>query len=140
MSADTMSADKTAGATWPLSTAGQQDEMPGGVISAVTGRSDPTMSDAERVKLFLTIEMVFLLVSFFCGGFHFAFWSMMDSALMIQAIGITALVVVLDQEWMRVLAFRIAVVFYLSSIVAMGVAVLISGVVGWGPLLSLFRD
>jgi hypothetical protein len=40
---------------------------------------------------------------------------MMDTALMIQAIGITALVVVLDQQWMRVLAFRVAVLFYLSS-------------------------
>ncbi len=104
--------------------------------SAVRALHDP---DAERVKLFLTIQVVFLVISFFCGGFHFALWSMMDTALMIQAIGITALVVVLDQEWMRVLALRIAVLFYLSSITAMGVAVLISGAVGWSQLLFFLK-
>jgi hypothetical protein len=29
----------------------------------------------------------------FTGGFHFALWSMLDTALMIQAIGVTAVVV-----------------------------------------------
>ena len=94
------------------------------------------MSDAARVKLFLAIQIFFLFMTPFCGGFHFALWSMMDTALMIQAIGITALVVVLDQEWMRVYAFRIAVLFYVSSIMAMGVAVLVSGVVGWSGVFS----
>ena len=135
-----MNTEKSASAVWSLSPNGEPGEVHGDAISAVTLRSAPTMSDAERVKLFLTIEMVFLFISFFTGGFHFALWSMMDTALMIQAIGVTALVVVLDQEWMRVLAFRVAVLLYLSSITAMGVAVLISGVVGWGQMLSFLRN
>jgi hypothetical protein len=88
------------------------------------------------VKMFLMIQIFFLFITPFCGGFHFALWSMMDTALMIQAIGITALVVVLDQEWMRVYAFRLAVLFYVSSIMAMGGAVLVSGVVGWSRVFS----
>jgi hypothetical protein len=55
---------------------------------------------------------------------------------MIQSIGVTALIVVLDQEWMRMLAFRTAVLFYLSSITAMGIAVLVSGIVGWSSVFS----
>jgi hypothetical protein len=96
-----------------------------------SGASPPTMSDAARVKMFLAIQVAFLMLTPFTGGFHFSLWSMMDTALMIQAIGVTAVVVVLDQEWMRVLAFRLAVCLYLSAIMAMGTAVLISGVVGW---------
>ena len=129
-----MSTDKSS--LWPLPSPHEPGEATAGGTAAADPLSAPTMSDAARVKLFLGIQIFFLFITPFCGGFHFALWSMMDTALMIQAIGITALVVVLDQEWMRVYAFRTAVLFYVSSIMAMGVAVLVSGVVGWSGVFS----
>ena len=59
------------------------------------------MSEYERVKLFLMIQIGFLFLTPFTGGFRFALWSMMDTALMIQAIGVTALAAVLPEEWQR---------------------------------------
>jgi len=53
------------------------------------------------------------------------------SALLIQSIGITRLIVVLDQPRLRRLAFTTAIVLYLLALVDMGINVLISGVVGW---------
>jgi hypothetical protein len=67
----------------------------------------------------------------FTGGFQFKLWSMLDSALLIQSIGVTGLVLVLDETRQRRLAFKTAVVLYLLALVDMGVNVLISGVVGW---------
>ena len=59
------------------------------------------MSEYQRVKLFLMIQVGFLFLTPFTGGFRFALWSMMDTALMIQAIGVTALAAVLPEEWQR---------------------------------------
>ena len=56
---------------------------------------------------------------------------MLDSALLIQSISITRLIVVLDQPRLRRLAFTTAIVLYLLALVDMGINVLISGVVGW---------
>lgn len=87
--------------------------------------------EVGRVKIFLSIQAFFLMVSVFTGGFHFALWSMFDTALMIQSIGITALVIVLEEARLRRLAFKTAIVLYLVAILDMGINVLISGVVGW---------
>lgn len=84
-----------------------------------------------RVKIFLGIQAFFLVVSVFTGGFNFKLWSMLDTALMIQSIGATALVVVLEEARQRRLAFRVAIVLYLLAILDMGINVCISGVVGW---------
>ena len=56
---------------------------------------------------------------------------MLDSAFLIQSIGVTGLVFVLDEDKPRRLAFRAAVVLYLLGLLDMGINVLISGVVGW---------
>jgi hypothetical protein len=56
---------------------------------------------------------------------------MLDSALLIQSIGITGLVVVLDQPRLRRLAFTTAIILYLLALLDMGINVLVSGVVGW---------
>jgi len=61
----------------------------------------------------------------------FSLWSMLDTALMIQSIGVTALVVVLEEAKHRRLAFRVAIVLYLLAVLDMGINVCISGVVGW---------
>ena len=86
-----------------------------------------------RVKLFIGIQTLFLLLSVFTGGFNFKLWSMLDTALLIQSIGITGLVVVLEEARLRRLAFKVAIILYLLGLVDMGINVLISGVVGWKP-------
>jgi hypothetical protein len=92
----------------------------------------PTVTDElTRVKIFLGIQAFFLVVSVFTGGFNFKLWSMLDTALMIQSIGVTALVVVLDEARQRKMAFKVAIVLYLLAVLDMGINVCISGVVGW---------
>ena len=94
-------------------------------------RNPPVRDEVAGTKIFVGIQIGFLLLSVFTGGFQFKLWSMLDSALLIQSIGVTALVFVLDEEKLRRLAFRVAVVLYLLGIFDMGINVLISGVVGW---------
>jgi len=81
--------------------------------------------------MFIGIQAAFLVLSVFTGGFNFKLWSMLDSALLIQSIGVTTLVFVLDEDKLRRLAFRAAIVLYLLGLLDMGINVLISGVVGW---------
>jgi hypothetical protein len=87
--------------------------------------------ELTRVKIFLGIQAFFLVVSVFTGGFNFKLWSMLDTALMIQSIGVTALVVVLEDARQRRLAFKFAIILYLLAVLDMGINVCISGVVGW---------
>jgi len=102
------------------------------ISSAATPQNAPPQVDEiTRVKIFLGIQAFFLVVSIFTGGFNFKLWSMLDTALMIQSIGVTALVVVLEEARLRKLAFRIAIILYLLAVIDMGINVLISGVVGW---------
>lgn len=89
------------------------------------------VDEVTRVKLFLGIQAFFLVLSVFTGGFQFKLWSMLDSALLIQSIGVTSLVLVLDEAKLRRLAFKTAVLLYLLGVLDMGVNVLVSGVVGW---------
>lgn len=90
--------------------------------------------EVTRVKLFIGIQIFFLVISIFTGGFHFKVWSMLDTALLIQSIGITGLVVVLEEPGLRRLAFKVAIILYLLGLVDMGINVLISGAVGWSSL------
>jgi hypothetical protein len=94
----------------------------------------PVASELTRVKLFIGIQGLFLVVSIFTGGFHFKLWSMLDTALLIQSIGVTGLVVVLEEARLRRLAFKVAIILYLLGLLDMGINVLISGVVGWRSL------
>lgn len=89
------------------------------------------MDEFLRVKIFLGIQGFFMFVSVLAGGFQFKMWSMLDTALLIQSIGVTSLVVVIEEEKLRKLAFKVAIVLYLAAIVDMGINVLISGVVGF---------
>src|SRR5215831_9579361 len=81
----------------------------------------PAANEITRVKLFLGIQFFFLALSVFTGGFHFKLWSMLDTALLIQSIGVTALVVVLEEARLRRLAFKIAIVLYLLGLLDMGI-------------------
>jgi hypothetical protein len=91
----------------------------------------PVVDEVTRVKLFLGIQAFFLLLSVFTGGFQFKLWSMLDSALLIQSIGVTSLVLVLEEARLRRLAFKVAILLYLLGVLDMGINVLVSGVVGW---------
>jgi hypothetical protein len=88
------------------------------------------VDEFTRVKIFLGIQAFFLVISVFTGGFNFKLWSMLDTALMIQSIGVTALVVVLEEARHRRLAFKVAIILYLLAVLDMGINVCISGVVG----------
>ena len=87
--------------------------------------------EIARVKIFIWIQLFFLGVSVVAGGFHFKVWSMLDTALLLQSIGVTGLIVVLDEPDLRRIAFRAAVILYLLAVLDMGINVLMSGVVGW---------
>jgi len=52
----------------------------------------------------------------------------------IQSIGVTALVVVLEEARHRRLAFKVAIVLYLLAVLDMGINVCVSGVVGRGDI------
>ncbi len=100
-------------------------------VSPTTQPQSTVPDELTRVKIFLAIQAFFLGVSVFTGGFNFKLWSMLDTALMIQSIGVTALVVVLEEARHRRLAFKVAIVLYLLAVLDMGINVCISGVVGW---------
>src|SRR4029077_9925264 len=90
----------------------------------------PPVDELTRVKIFLGIQAFFLFVSVFTGGFHFKLWSMLDTALLIQSIGVTGLITILDSARLRRLAFNTAIILYLLALLDMGINVLVSGVVG----------
>jgi hypothetical protein len=107
------------------------EQPPDAPAAEETKAARPVVDEVARVKIFLGIQAFFLVVSVFTGGFNFQLWSMLDTALMIQSIGVTALVVVLEEARFRRLAFRVAIILYLLAVLDMGINVLISGVVGW---------
>jgi len=90
-----------------------------------------TPQEMGRLRTFIGLQVFFLMVSVFAGGFHFKVWSMLDTALLIQSIGITGLALVLDERRSRRLAFKVSVLLYVLAIIDMGINVLVSGVVGW---------
>ncbi len=90
-------------------------------------------SETTRTNTFLIIQVLFLLVSPLTGGFHYKMWSMLDTALLIASIGITALVPVMETQRGRSLVLKLAIVLYVLAIIDMSVNVLISGWVGWNP-------
>lgn len=94
----------------------------------------PPLPEGQRIKTFVVLQIFFLLLSPLCGGFHYKMWSMLDTALLIGSIGITALVPVLESRRERSLTLRIAIVLYLAAIADMSINVLVSGWLGWQAL------
>ena len=91
------------------------------------------LSKAEltRTFIFLAIQLGFLVASPWAGGFHNKIWSMLDSSILISAIGITGLVFVLDSFKARRRVFKVAIVLYVAAVVDMSVNVLLTGWLGW---------
>lgn len=101
------------------------------VASKRADEQEISPSELSRARIFIGLQLFFLVVSAFAGGFNFKLWSMLDTALLIQSLGVTGLLVVLEERQQRRLAFRVAILLYLLAILDMGVNVLISGVTGW---------
>lgn len=87
--------------------------------------------ESSRVRGFLVAQMLFLAISPLTGGFRFASWSMLDTALLIGSLGVTALVPALEHARERRWTMRAAVALYLLAIADMCVNVVVSGRVGW---------
>jgi len=104
--------------------------------NVIYSEEEVTSREIERMKIFLVIQVLFLLLSGITGGFHFKLWSMLDTALMIQSIGISVLTVVLDTRYYRKLAFKVSVILYILSLIDMGINVLLSGVAGWRSIID----
>ena len=102
-------------------------------IDLGTDKEDSALPEFQRLRIFIGIQVFFLILSPFCGGFHYRTWSMLDTALMIGSIGVTALVPVLETRKARSITLRIAIVIYLAAIIDMSVNVLVSGWLGWKP-------
>ena len=102
-------------------------------LTARPASASPSGSaNPSRLRTFLMVQVIFLLITPLTGGFHFKAWSMLDTALMLGAIGMTALVPVMDSEPQRRLVLRIAIGLYVLAIFDMSANVVISGILGWG--------
>ncbi|MGB0951893.1 MAG: hypothetical protein ACPG31_01590 [Planctomycetota bacterium] len=99
--------------------------------AAVVDPMEPTKSELGRLKAFIFIQVLFLGLSPFAGGFHYKLWSMLDTSLLVLSIGISALAFVVETRPSRRLIFRTAAIVYVCSIVDMSVNILLSGVLGW---------
>lgn len=92
---------------------------------------NPVTNGVNRVWAFIVIQVSFLALSPFTGGFHNKVWSMLDSALLVSSIGITGLLFVLEDGIFRQLAFRAALVLYVCAVIDMSINILLTGWFGW---------
>lgn len=88
----------------------------------------------QRYQIFVGIQVFFLVISLFTGGFNFKVWSMLDTSILIISIGVTGLLFVLENTQLRQVIFYASIVLYLLAVVDMALNILISGAVGWGEL------
>ncbi len=89
-------------------------------------------SEIQRYQTFVWIQVFFLGVSVFAGGFNYKVWSMLDSAILIVSIGVAGLLFVVDESKLRRIIFYVTIILYLLAVLDMAINVLISGAVGWG--------
>ena len=101
--------------------------------SVVTHPVSEARPESARVRGFLFAQVLFLAISPLTGGFRFAAWSMLDTALLIGSLGVTALVPAIESRPARVLAMHAAIVLYLLAIADMCINVVVSGWIGWQP-------
>lgn len=92
---------------------------------------EPTKVELARFKAFLFIQFLFLGASPLAGGFHFSIWTMLDTSLLVLAIGMSALAFVLESKNGRRLVFRIGATLYALGVMDMAINILLSGVYGW---------
>lgn len=105
--------------------------MASSTLASAGNELEISETEITRVKTFVLIQFFFLLVSPLAGGFHYAMWSMLDTALLLACIGITGLAVVLETQAARKLVMKTAITLYVAGIADMSLNVLVSGWVGW---------
>lgn len=103
-----------------------------GVSGGTAGGAEMTESQRNRVITFVVIQVFFLLVSPWAGGFNYKVWSMLDSAILVVSIGLTGLMFVLDGKRSRAVVFKAAVALYVLGVVDIAINILLSGWLGWG--------
>lgn len=96
-----------------------------------SGPDEASKSELARFRAFIFIQFLFLGASPLTGGFHYSFWSMMDTALLVLSIGLSALTFVIETGDGRRLVFRTAAIIYVIGVIDMAVNILLSGIVGW---------
>jgi hypothetical protein len=90
-----------------------------------------TKLEVTRATVLLGMEILCLIFSPLAGGFHRKTWSMLDSALLVLAIGVTSLIYVVDSPNHRRTALYTAIALYMLAIIDMSVNILITGWLGW---------
>ena len=90
-----------------------------------------TKLEITRTTFFLGMQILCLVFSPLAGGFNRTVWSMLDSAILVLAIGVTSLIYVIDSSNYRRSALYTAIVLYMLAIVDMSANILITGWVGW---------
>jgi hypothetical protein len=90
-----------------------------------------TKLEVTRATVLLGMQILGLIFSPFAGGFHRKIWSMLDSALLVLAIGVTSLIYVIDSPSSRRTALYTAITLYMLAIVDMSINILITGWLGW---------
>ena len=86
--------------------------------------------DGSRIRFLIRVQIAFPLVSLISGGFRFAWWSILDSALFLVALGALGLAPVFD-EVARARIIRLSVALYLAGVLDTALNVVLSGVYGW---------
>ncbi|MBN1254463.1 MAG: hypothetical protein JXA50_04250 [Deltaproteobacteria bacterium] len=90
-----------------------------------------TAIEAKRTSAFIGLQLFFLAISPFTGGFHKEVWSMLDSSILVLSIGITGLIYILENQSLRKTFFNIALILYILAVLDMSLNILLSGVLGW---------
>jgi len=102
--------------------------------------SEPTAFELTRIRGFVKIQVLFFLASPLAGGGHFRLWSMLDTALLVLSIGITALALVMESVAGRRRIMQCAVGLYLVAVVDMALNISIAGILGWKFVGKMFLD
>lgn len=92
---------------------------------------EPTRYELARVRGFIKLQLLFLFASPLAGGGHFRLWSLMDTALLVLSIGITALAFVLETQSGRAKIMRVAIGIYILAVIDMAVNISVTGILGW---------
>ncbi|PCJ52810.1 MAG: hypothetical protein COA70_11555 [Planctomycetota bacterium] len=102
--------------------------------------TEPTRFELSRIRGFIKLQVIFLFASPLAGGGHFKLWSMLDTAILVLSIGLTALAFVLESKAGRTRIMNFAVGLYLAAVVDMALNISIAGVLGWKYMAKVFMN
>lgn len=102
--------------------------------------SEPSRYELSRIRGFIKLQVLFLLASPLAGGGHFKLWSLLDTAILVMSIGITALAFVLESKKGRKQIMNLAVTLYLAAVIDMAVNISVAGILGWKFMAKAFLN